>query len=235
MPTRTGSGARSRGDSLDLAHNGRMSRFKDLVKKFHDLPVPQNRIGGDGRVSAVLMALTDEDATRIVLTRRSQSLRFHPGQISFPGGSLDHGETAVEAALREAHEEVGLNPMNVAVLGELPDLSLAASTNSVTPILGVIAPHEEPRAIDEREVESVLFPALTDLAEPEIRCVATIPGHTYRGPAFALDEAFVWGFTAHLLDVLLAVGGWERSWDTTRTVDVPCEYRRDRADLYRDH
>lgn len=204
-----------------------MSRFHDLVAKFEDLPIPLNRGAEGGRASAVLMALTDEDDTRIVLTRRSLTLRFHPGQVSFPGGSLDPGETVVDAALREAHEEVGIEPEKVTVLGELPDLSLAASTNSVTPIIGAIRADEKPKVVDTREVDSVFLPTLTRLADPEIRCMATIPNRPYRGPAFRLEEAFVWGFTAHLLDGLLKVGGWEQPWDKSKTIEVPGEYRRE--------
>lgn len=205
-----------------------MSRFQDLVEKFEDLPIPLNRAGAGERASAVLMALTDEDDARIILTRRALTLRFHPGQVSFPGGSLDCGETVVQAALREAHEEVGLDPENVAVLGQLPDVSLAVSTSAVTPIIGVIAPQEEPRVVDEREVTSVFLPKLSLLADPEVRYMSTIPDHHYRGPAFHLEEAFVWGFTAYLLDGLLKVGGWERTWDRDRTIEVPVDYRRER-------
>lgn len=205
-----------------------MSRFHDLVDKFGNLPIPLERAGQGGRLSAVLLALTDEDATRIVLTRRALTMRFHPGQVSFPGGSLEPGETPVEAALREAHEEVGIEPANVAVLGKLPDLTLSASSNAVTPILGVILPDEQPHVADPREVDSVFLPELSRLADPEVRYTATIPNYPYEGPAFLLEEAFVWGFTAHLLDGLLKVGGWEREWNHEKQIEVPLEYRKER-------
>ena len=63
-------------------------------------------------------------------------MRSHPGQVSFPGGSLDAGETPVEAALREAQEEIGLDPAEVEVFGELPELWLPPSNFAVTPVLG---------------------------------------------------------------------------------------------------
>lgn len=203
-----------------------MTRFGDLVEKFGAFPVPLDRAARSGRRSAVLMALTDEDDTRIILTRRALTMRFHPGQVSFPGGSLEKGETPVEAALREAEEEVGLNPDAVTVLGELPGLSLAASSNAVTPIIGVTSPAVEPYIADPAEVHSIHRPTLTQLADPSIRYSANLPGMPYRGPAFIIDNIFVWGFTAHLLDGLLHVGGWERDWDRERTMEVPPEFRR---------
>lgn len=212
-----------------MDHNETMSRFHDLVDKFGALPIPLERARTGGRRSAVLMALTDEDDTRIVLTRRALTMRFHPGQVSFPGGSLEEGETPVDAALREAHEEVGLEPTRVSVLGELPGLSLAASSNAVTPIIGVIGPGERPDVVDEAEVDSVHLPTLDYLADPDIRMTALIPGRPYRGPAFQLGDIFIWGFTAHLLDGLLEVGGWEKEWDHDRTIIVPEEYRRGRG------
>lgn len=205
-----------------------MTRFSDLVEKFSSFPVPLERGSREGRHSAVLMALTDEDDTRIVLTRRALTMRFHPGQVSFPGGSLEDGETPVQAALRETEEEVGLAPSEVAVLGELPDRSLAVSSNAITPIIGAISPDAKPVVVDAGEVHSVHQPTLTELANPEVRYNATLPGLPYRGPAFIVEDIFVWGFTAHLLDGLLRVGGWEEPWDQKRTIEVPSGFRRER-------
>ena len=99
----------------------------------------------DPRRGAVLMVFADRDADpaddlahrgELLLTERNHHMRSHPGQVSFPGGSLDEGETPVEAALREAHEEIGLVPAEVEVFGELPELWLPPSNFAVTPILG---------------------------------------------------------------------------------------------------
>ena len=72
----------------------------------------------------------------LLLTERAHDMRSHPGQVSFPGGSIDAGETPVQAALREAEEETGLDPAGVEVFGELPELWLPPSNFAVTPVLG---------------------------------------------------------------------------------------------------
>ena len=101
----------------------------------------------DARRGAVLMLFADRDDDpsapddlahrgELLLTERAHHMRSHPGQVSFPGGSLDDGETPVQAALREAQEEIGLEPAEVEVFGELPELWLPPSNFAVTPVLG---------------------------------------------------------------------------------------------------
>ena len=102
--------------------------------------------GSEPRRGAVLMVFAEvPDAEgpvdlahrgELLLTERAHHMRSHPGQVSFPGGSIDAGETPVAAALREAQEEIALDPASVSVFGELPELWLPPSNFAVTPILG---------------------------------------------------------------------------------------------------
>ena len=73
---------------------------------------------GEHREAAVLVAITDRQQPGLILTLRRDDLRTHAGQVAFPGGRIDPGEDAPAAALREAHEELGLNPTLVRLLGE---------------------------------------------------------------------------------------------------------------------
>jgi 8-oxo-dGTP pyrophosphatase MutT (NUDIX family) len=178
------------------------------------VPVPDD---GSGRHSAVLMALASPSGTvadaDILLLERSATMRNHAGQVAFPGGATDPVDASPSAtALREAAEEVGLQPESVDILAELPELYLPASRFLVTPVL---AHWREPHPVgvrDVREVAQVARVPLAELIEPANRfTVAHSTG--YRGPAFAAAGLFVWGFTAGLLDRLLRLGGWERPWD----------------------
>ena len=93
----------------------------------------------DSSPAAVLVALFEEDGeARVVLTRRSAELRTHRGQVSFPGGRMDDGEDAWAAALREAREEIGLDPAAVRVVGWLHPLFTLNATSFVLPVVGVL-------------------------------------------------------------------------------------------------
>ena len=159
----------------------------------------------DFRRAAVLVGLTREADPRVLLTVRSANLPTHRGQISFPGGSLDPGETPVEAALREAEEEVGLSPTDVTVLGELDDVFTPVGFH-VTPILARIP--AEPRLTLSAEVAELLLPTLGELrAAPLVREMRHLPGGErvplYRYPWRGHD---IWGMTARVLHDLLGEG-----------------------------
>ena len=97
------------------------------------LPPP----GSDPRRGAVLMLFGEEDGRAdLLLTERAHDMRSHPGQVSFPGGTIDPGESAIDAALREAQEEIGVDPAAVEVFATLPELWLPPSNFAVTPVLG---------------------------------------------------------------------------------------------------
>jgi 8-oxo-dGTP pyrophosphatase MutT (NUDIX family) len=94
---------------------------------------------GEHREAAVLVAITDRAEPGLILTQRREHLRTHPGQVAFPGGRVDEGEDAVAAALREAHEELGLNPALVRLVGET-DPYCTVTGYWVTPVIGVVPP-----------------------------------------------------------------------------------------------
>lgn len=176
-----------------------------------------------GRHSAVLI-LFGEGVTGpdVLLIERAHTLRAHAGQPAFPGGALDpaDGDPAadgpVNAALREATEEVGLDPGTVEVLGQLPALFLPPSGFVVHPVVGWWrAPHGVD-VVDEAEVAAVARVPIAELVEPTNRLRVRHPSG-WVGPAFEVRGLLVWGFTAGLLDRLLALAGWERPWDATRS------------------
>ena len=174
----------------------------------------------DPRPAAVLCALFEEAGqARVVLTRRSARLRSHTGEVSFPGGRLDPGEPALDAALREAREEVGLDPAVVEILGELTALSIWSSRAAVRPFVGVL-PGRPVLEANADEVDRVFTVALSDLMAPGVYHeerwdVAARPGGPgsqgesvgeRRGMSvhfFELRGETIWGATARMLRDLL--------------------------------
>ncbi|MHC5263827.1 NUDIX hydrolase [Streptomyces sp. UC4497] len=187
---------------------------------------PEN---GAGRQSAVLILFGDgERGPELLLMERSGSLRSHAGQPSFPGGALDPedgdplGDGPLHAALREAWEETGLDPGGVQLFGVLPKLYIPVSSFVVTPVLGWWRVPSPVAAVDPAETARVFTVPVADLTDPENRATTVHPsGH--KGPAFLVESALVWGFTAGVIDRLLHYAGWERPWDRSKT--VPLDWR----------
>ena len=150
----------------------------------------------------------DEDGeAEVVLTRRSARLRSHTSEVSFPGGRLDPGETPVDAALREAHEEVGLDPATVDVLGRLSTMrtmsSRRRSSRSWRALPGRPVLHPNPA-----EVERAFTCPLSELSDPGglPRGALDLPGGVERAMHFfELIGDTVWGATARMLRELLDV------------------------------
>ncbi len=170
-----------------------------------------------GRPSAVLILIGEGAAgPDVLLIERARTMRSHAGQPAFPGGATDPGdEGPVATALREAQEEVGLEPDSVQVLATLPALWLPPSGFVVTPVLAWWHTPHPVSARDVAEVATVLRVPVAELVDPVNRTRVQHPSG-YVGPAFEVAGITVWGFTAGLLDKVLAIAGWERAWDTSR-------------------
>ena len=177
---------------------------------------------GEGRHSAVLILFgSDRD---LLLIQRASTMRSHAGQPAFPGGAVDDDdEDAVGAALREAHEETGLDPSGVVVFGALPDLWVPVTNYVVTPILGWWREPSTVWARDPAEVSSVHRVPIAAFVDPRNRCRVLHPSG-FIGPGFEVDGLLVWGFTAGLISGILDLLGWSEPWDESRMVpleDVP--------------
>ena len=177
---------------------------------------------GGGRESAVLIALRDDaHGPAVLLIERAAGIRRHAGQVGFPGGVIDPGDTGpVATALREAGEEVGLDPSSVEVLATLPQLFVPPTRFLVTPILGWwVRPHPV-GVVDINEVARVAIVSFAELAAPANRFRVQHPSG-YIGPAFEAGGLFIWGFTGGVLDALLRLGGWEQPWDAQQIRPLP--------------
>jgi 8-oxo-dGTP pyrophosphatase MutT (NUDIX family) len=178
-------------------------------------PRPRSEWRGDFnaarvRVAAGLLLLFPRGSNvHLVLTVRAGTLERHSGQVSLPGGAVDPGETYERAALREAHEEIGLRMEDVRTLGALTPIDIHVSGFRLHPIVGATAAPPALRPSDA-EVARILEIPLDRLMDP--RCVGwkalTRDGHAVTAPAFVVEDAEIWGATAMVLAEFLTVLGW---------------------------
>lgn len=170
-------------------------------------PVSQPAIAGDldelrqsaGIAAAVLIAVTDRSEPGIILTLRREHLRTHAGQIAFPGGRCDPGEDSVSAALREAHEEIGLDRERIAVVGQIDDYRTVTGY-VIAPVVAVVPPDldlvpHEPEVADwfEAPMAYLLDPSNQQLHR------AVFAGLERRYWQIEWDKRRIWGATAAIL------------------------------------
>ncbi len=156
------------------------------------------------RPAGILIPIwNNEGRAEVLLTKRSSALKHHPGQIAFPGGKRDEGDDDITAtALREAHEEIGLMPGNVVVLGTLPCHETVTGF-TITPVVGQIRQRFDP--IPERsEVDEVFSVPLAHLIDPES---FSIQARRWRGTmrkyyTVPYGPYYIWGATARILHAL---------------------------------
>lgn len=188
------------------------------------------------RVAAVLVLIGDgPEGPEIMFVERAAAMRTHAGQIAFPGGGADPGDRDLaDTALREAVEETGVDRTGIVVIGVLPPAHVAASGYDVSAVLAWWRERSPVSAVDPAEAASVEVVPVATLTDPGRRGrVRHSSGYT--GPAFEVGRHLIWGLTAHLLDGVLDLAGWQRPWDRDRILPIPERYltgppRTDRPD-----
>jgi 8-oxo-dGTP pyrophosphatase MutT (NUDIX family) len=175
-------------------------------------PAPAHAPAPGDRLAAVLAPLVETPDPSLIFTVRSDALSRHPGEVSFPGGLVDDGETPGDAALREAFEEIGLDPMFPRVVGALPPVHTYVSAILVIPFVGVLASPPDLFAA-EAEIKEILRVPLARLAAAEEPMeLPRGDGSVWHGWAYPVDDHTVWGATGLMvhsfLDVLRAEAPW---------------------------
>ncbi|WP_304830487.1 CoA pyrophosphatase [Candidatus Binatus sp.] len=172
-------------------------------------PAPREALANRNNAAAVLVPLFErERELHLIFIRRSDEVASHRGQVAFPGGRVDPVDNAlVDTALREAHEEVGLHPTLVEVIGALPLMNTMASGISVAPFVGVI-PRDAKLEADRREVAEIFDVPLSALRGPQFRGEYEwgADGRKSKFPAILYGGQTIWGLTLritmNLLDIL---------------------------------
>ena len=170
-------------------------------------PVPDRLLAGDldepasggEKAAAVLIAVTDRDDPGVILTVRREDMRTHAGQVAFPGGRIDPGETPTQAAVREAWEELELDPSEVAVVAEIESYCTVTGY-LVTPVVGVVPP-DLPLAPHDREVADWFEAPLRHLVDPanHQRRSAVFAGKERHYYEIGWEDRRIWGATAAML------------------------------------
>jgi 8-oxo-dGTP pyrophosphatase MutT (NUDIX family) len=187
-------------------------RLSQAVSPLHVDPTTSPQWFDGARLSAVLMPLVDSsDGPSVVLTRRAQHLRNHRGEVSFPGGRVEPDESILEAALREAEEEIRLTRDVVRPLGTLEPLATVVSNSFITPVVATVSPLPE-LVPDAGEVERIFSVPLHDLVRVDTyRSEMWVIDRLYENEElevhfFELDDETIWGATAcmlhHMIDVI---------------------------------
>lgn len=180
-----------------IAAHGRMTSYKRPDAREAMRTVPNPRFG-----SVLIPIYVHNDELHTSLMMRPKYNGVHSAQVSFPGGSREGDETPELTALRESHEELGIFPDHVQILGKLTEVFIPPSRFLVTPFVGVL-PQRPVFRIDRHEVEQLIEVPLKTLFDDRIESEQEIELPQNRGvifaPCFAIEEYVIWGATAMII------------------------------------
>lgn len=195
------------GQTLDVSLSTILARLERGVSPVGVTSSPR----ADERISAVMVLLVDgPQGAEVLLTRRSSTLNNHRGEISFPGGRADEGESIADAARRETFEEVGVHPSSLTVHCELSPLSTFVSRSYIVPVIASV-PTKPNLRLNDHEVERAFWIPLSELVRSdtyvsEFWTFSTSERSTAQAMHFFyLDDETVWGATARMLHELLTL------------------------------
>jgi 8-oxo-dGTP pyrophosphatase MutT (NUDIX family) len=187
--------------------------LEDALQRVLD-PAPALAPAPGDRLAAVLAPLIEAPEPSLIFTLRSPALSRHAGEVSFPGGMVDDGESPADAARREAFEEVGLDPSLPRLVGSLPPVHTYVSSTLVVPFVGLLE-----RAPDlfaaEAEIAEILTVPVARLAAVERPTEMTRADGTWHGWAYPVGAHRIWGATGFMVRSLLEVLHREAPWALT--------------------
>ncbi len=183
--------------ALQITLPGEVSHKKMLPPERKLSVTPEKK--SKSKSSSVLLALFVENGELyICLIKRPKHMKHHAGQIALPGGRIEKGENAIDTALRETYEEIGINPGQIEILGNLSELYVEVSQFLIQPIVGWLT-HKPNFRINKDEVEKIiLFPLLKYKNQFEDTDIQTNTG-LLNVPCIKFDDEIIWGATAMIL------------------------------------
>lgn len=175
-------------------------------------PAPAHSPAPGDRLAAVLVPLVETPEPSLIFTVRSDALSRHPGEVSFPGGLVDEGESPADAARREAFEEIGLDPMLPRLVGALPPVHTYVSAILVIPFVGLLdlPPDLFAAEAEIKEIVRVPLPGLA--ADEEPMELPRADGSLWRGWAYPLEGHTIWGATGLMVHSFLQILRAEAPW-----------------------
>ena len=188
------------------------ARDRELIERLRARLGQRQRVVvdvGHWTQAGVLVPLRpSRSGTELIFTRRTDTVLTHKGQISFPGGALEASDASVvEAALRESHEEIGLDPGRVDVLGQLDDVPTVVSGFVITPVVATVDVNPADLRPAPLEVKDLLVVPLSRLLDPAVHRAEerVADGMRFTIHYFTIDQDVIWGATGRILDQFLQI------------------------------